>query len=64
MRNNAMHQYRLGVDLLESSSAKKDQGTLMGMLPMNQQCAFLVPMVYRGALRTAWKITQIYASHP
>jgi len=25
-RNNSMHQYRLGVDLLESSSAERDLG--------------------------------------
>jgi len=28
-RNNPMHQYRLGADLLESSSAEKDLGVLM-----------------------------------
>jgi len=28
-RNNPMHQYRLGVDLLESSSADRDLGVLM-----------------------------------
>ena len=28
-RNNPMHQYRLGVDLLESSSAERDQGVLV-----------------------------------
>jgi len=28
-RNNPMHQYRLGVDLLESSSAKRDLGVLV-----------------------------------
>jgi len=28
-RNNPMHQYRLGVDLLESSSVERDLGVLM-----------------------------------
>jgi len=39
-RNNAMHQYRLGVDLLESSSVERDVGVLVGDgLTMSQQCA-------------------------
>ena len=28
-RNNPMHQYRLGVDLLEGSSAERDLGVLV-----------------------------------
>jgi len=28
-RNNPMHQYRLGADLLESSSVKRDLGVLV-----------------------------------
>ena len=28
-RNNPMHQYRLGADLLESSSAERDMGVLV-----------------------------------
>ncbi|PKU44314.1 hypothetical protein llap_5366 [Limosa lapponica baueri] len=41
-RNNPMHQYRLGADLLETSSEGKDLGVLVdNRMTMSQQCAFV-----------------------
>ena len=41
-RNNCMHQYRIGDDLLQRSAAKKDLSILVdNKLAMSQQCALV-----------------------
>ncbi|PKU46056.1 hypothetical protein llap_3625 [Limosa lapponica baueri] len=45
-RNNPMHQYRLGADLLNSSSREKDLGILVdNRMTMSQQCALVAKKV-------------------
>ena len=56
-RNNHVHQYRLGNDLLEMSSVEKDLGVVVDKrLAMSQQCALMAKkaMVSWGALKRAW----------
>ena len=54
-RNNHIHQYRLGADLLERSSVEKDLCVLGDIrLAMSQQCA-LVAKKANGILRCITK---------
>jgi len=57
-----MHQYRLGADLLESSSVEKDLGVLVddNGLTMSHNCALVarMPMGFWGALSRVWPAGQ------
>jgi len=58
-RNNSMHQYRFGADLLQSSSVERDLGVLLDdKLTMSQQCA----LVAKKANGLLWCIKKSVAS--
>ena len=56
-RNNPMHQYRLGAELLDGSSVKKDLGVLVdSKLTLSQHCALVAKKatVSWAALKGVW----------
>ena len=56
-RNNCMHQYRLGTDMLEMSSAETDLDVLVGnRLAMSQQCAGVAQKAsgILGCIKKTW----------
>ncbi|GAB0205837.1 mitochondrial enolase superfamily member 1 [Grus japonensis] len=66
-KNNPKHQYRLGADLLGSSSAEKDLGVLVdNKFSTSQQCALMAKAANGtwGALRKVWPAGQGRLSSP
>ncbi|PKU29422.1 hypothetical protein llap_20274 [Limosa lapponica baueri] len=62
LRNNPLHQYRLGADLLESSSEEKDLGVLADKrTPMSQECALVAKKAHgilggiRKSVTSRWR---------
>lgn len=55
-RNNHMHRYRSGDDLLERNTEEKDLGILVNNSSV--PCWPRKPMVSQGALKRAWTVDQ------